>query len=155
MSRSPQDAQERVKELREQIERHDHLYYVEENPEISDSEYDQLTSELKSLEAAHPELITHESPTQRVSGSVQKGFESITHIEPMLSMDNVTNEDEALEFDNRIIRLLGTDEDIQYIAEPKFDGVSASLTYENGMLVTGATRGDGKKGENVTLNLRT
>ncbi|MEE9252611.1 MAG: NAD-dependent DNA ligase LigA [Thermodesulfobacteriota bacterium] len=155
MSRSPQDAQERVKELREQIERHDYLYYVEDNPEISDSEYDQLTSELKSLEAAHPELITPESPTQRVSGSVQKGFESITHIEPMLSMDNVTNEDEALEFDNRIIRLLGTDEDIQYIAEPKFDGVSASLTYENGMLVTGATRGDGKKGENVTLNLRT
>lgn len=145
----------RVEELRREIERHNYLYYVESNPEISDAEYDALMEELKHLESLYPELISPDSPTQRVSGSVGRGFKPVEHRVPMMSIDNVSTEDGAIEFDKRVKRFLGIKEDIEYTAEPKFDGVSVSLTYENGILVQGATRGDGRIGEDVTANIRT
>src|SRR5579885_2008816 len=150
-----QEAKRRVKELRREIERHNYLYYVESNPEISDAEYDALMEELKRIESIYPELVSPDSPTQRVSGSVAKGFKHVEHRVPMMSIDNVLTENGALEFDKRVKKFLGIKEDIEYTAEPKFDGVSVSLTYENGRFVQCATRGDGKIGEDVTANSRT
>jgi DNA ligase (NAD+) len=162
---SKEEAKRRVEKLRREIAHHDYLYYVESNPEISDAEYDALMEELKTLEAQFPELKTPDSPTQRVSGYVSEGFNLVEHRIPMMSIDNISTEDDAIEFDKRIKRSLGieaskttakgTSRDIEYTAEPKFDGVSASLTYENGSLSQGATRGDGKLGEEVTINLKT
>jgi DNA ligase (NAD+) len=111
--------------------------------------------ELRDLESLYPELITPDSPTQRVSGFVAEGFKPVEHRAPMMSIDNISTEEEAIEFDKRVKKFLGTTEDIEYTAEPKFDGVSASLTYENGQLVQGATRGDGRVGEDVTMNIKT
>src|SRR5579885_3294515 len=150
-----QEAKRRVKELRREIERHNYLYYVESNPEISDAEYDALMEELKRIESIYPELVSPDSPTQRVSGSVAKGFKHVEHRVPMMSIDNVLTENGALEFDKRVKKILGIKEDIEYTADPKFDGVSVSLTYENGRFVQCATRGDGKIGEDVTANSRT
>lgn len=148
-------AKRRIEDLRGEIERHNYLYYVKSNPEISDSEYDALMKELKRLESLHPELITPDSPTQRVSGLVAKGFKHVEHSFPMMSIDNISTESGALEFDKRIKRLLGVTEEIEYAAEPKFDGVSVSLTYENAIFVQCATRGDGTIGEDVTANIKT
>lgn len=145
----------KIVELRDDIVLHDHRYYVENSPTISDGEYDELMRELKSLEADFPYLITPDSPTQRVSGALQEGFRPVSHIVPMTSIDNISTPEEAREFEDRIKRLLGSDEKLTYIAEPKFDGVSASLTYRDGALVLGATRGDGKTGEDVTLAIKT
>jgi DNA ligase (NAD+) len=150
-----EEAKQRIEELIREIERHNYLYYVESNPEVSDAEYDALMGELKRLESLYPELTTPDSPTQRVSGSVAKGFKPVEHRVPMMSIDNVSTEKGAFEFDKRVKRLLGITGEIEYIAEPKFDGVSVSLTYENGVFVQCATRGDGRIGEDVTANFRT
>jgi DNA ligase (NAD+) len=148
------DPATRAARLREDIRRHEHLYYVLSRPEISDHEFDLLDRELRDLEAAHPELITPDSPTQRVGGLPLSGFASVTHHEPMLSLENTYNEDEVREFEERVRRQLG-DTPLSYVAEPKIDGLSLSLTYENGSLVRAVTRGDGKTGDDVTLNART
>jgi DNA ligase (NAD+) len=152
---SKKEASQRIQELRREVERHDYLYYLKDNPEISDAEYDALMEELKHLEALYPDLVTPDSPTQRVSGSVAEGFRAVAHRAPMMSIDNILSEEEALEFDKRVKRFLGITEDIEYTAEPKFDGVSVSLTYEDGWLTQGATRGDGRVGEDVTANIKT
>ena len=154
---SNKQAAKKILELRELIDKHDHLYYVENNPQVSDSEYDDLMRDLKLLEKLFPRLITPYSPTQRVSGKVADGFKSLDHIAPMMSIDNIQTEEDAYEYDKRIKKFLELDSDIsiEYVCEPKFDGVSASLTYKNGLLLTGATRGDGKTGEDITRNLKT
>jgi len=149
----PDDAQ-RIEQLREIISRHDTLYYVQAAPEISDREYDKLLDELKALEAAHPELITPESPTRRVAGRPIDGFESVTHAVPMLSIDNTYNADEVREFDTRIRKAVG-ETPFHYLADPKIDGVAVSLRYESGRLVRAVTRGDGLTGDDVTANVRT
>lgn len=143
-----------IAELREQINRHDHLYYVKAKPEISDRDYDKLFARLKELEAAHPGLITPDSPTQRVGEKPIDGFAHVTHAVPMMSIDNTYSEDELREFDGRVSRGLDGGK-YEYLVEPKVDGVSATLRYEQGRLVLGATRGDGKVGDDITANLRT
>lgn len=153
MSRS-KDPAKRAAELREAIRRHEHLYYVLSKPEIADHEFDALERELRDLEAAHPELITPDSPTQRVGEAPLSEFPSVTHREPMLSLENTYSEDEVREFEERIRRQLG-DTPLSYVAEPKIDGLSLSVTYENGALVRAVTRGDGKIGDDVTANART
>lgn len=148
-------AKKRIKELSNELEHHNQLYYLENKPVISDSEFDILLKELKSLEATYPDLIQPDSPTQRVGGTVAEGFKSVPHRVPMMSIDNISDEDGAHDFDGRVKRILELEADIEYIAEPKFDGVSASLTYENGLLARGATRGNGQMGEDITANLKT
>ncbi len=151
MSRNVQNEIER---LRDEIRRHDHLYYVKNAPEISDREYDRLFAELKRLEAEHPELVTPESPTQRVSERPIETFASVSHRVPMLSIDNTYNEAELREFDKRVAKgLEGAAYD--YTVDPKIDGLAISLLYEHGRLVCGATRGDGRTGDDVTANIRT
>lgn len=149
------DLAARAAELRRLIEHHAYRYYVLDAPEIGDSEYDQLFRELQDLEAAHPELATPDSPTLRVGGQPLAGFTPHRHAIPMLSLDNAFGEDELRAFDERIRKLLSASEPVEYQCELKFDGASMSLTYEDGLLVTGATRGDGTTGENVTANART
>jgi len=141
--------------LRREIERHNHLYYVLDAPEVSDAEYDVLLRRLQELEDEHPELLTLDSPTQRVGGAPSDQFAPVRHTLPMLSLGNAMSAEEALEFDARVRRLLGTEEAVTYVAEPKLDGLSVELVYENGVLVLGSTRGDGVMGEEVTANLRT
>jgi DNA ligase (NAD+) len=148
------DIVEKIEDLRKQIEHHDHKYYVEDSPEISDAEYDALMEELRALESEYPELITPYSPTQRVGGKAVEEFKPVTHSVPMLSLDNTFSEKELRAFDERVRRGLG-DGKVDYVAEPKIDGLSVSLRYENGYFVTGATRGDGFTGEDVTENLKT
>jgi DNA ligase (NAD+) len=146
---------ERSAFLRTEIERHNYLYYVQDQPEISDSDYDRLFRELVELEAAHPELRTPDSPTQRVGVSPVTAFQQHQHLVPMLSLDNAFGEDELRAFDERVKRGLGVSEDVEYNAELKFDGLSISLTYENSLLIVATTRGDGSTGEVVTPNART
>ena len=148
------DASRKVDALRKEIEYHDRLYYVDDNPIISDTEYDSLISELTRLEREHPELITSFSPTQRVGGRALKAFKPVAHILPMLSLDNTFSEAELVEFDGRVTKALG-DETVEYIVEPKIDGLGVSLRYEDGVFVRAATRGDGVTGEDVTANVRT
>ncbi|MFB0506988.1 MAG: NAD-dependent DNA ligase LigA [Thermodesulfobacteriota bacterium] len=145
----------RVKQLREAIEYHNYRYYVLDDPEISDAEYDQMMRELEQLEADHPELYDPNSPTQRVGAPPLEEFETVTHTIPMLSLANGQNEVEVREFDQRVHRFLEMDGDIAYVAEPKLDGLAVELVYEGGNLVIGSTRGDGVNGENITQNLRT
>ena len=147
-------AAERIHELRSLIRQHDYQYYVLDTPSISDNEYDGLFRELQSLEAANPQLVTSDSPTQRVGGAPLKSFGNVTHRLPMLSLNNAFSEDELAAFDKRVRDGLGADEVI-YAVEPKFDGLAITLTYENGFFVQGATRGDGYTGEDVTQNLKT
>jgi DNA ligase (NAD+) len=141
--------------LREQIAGHDYRYYVLDEPTVSDSEYDGLMQELKALEAQHPELITPDSPTQRVGGTPVSDFGVIEHAVPMLSLDNAFSEQDLLDFDRRVHERLRTEADIAYSAEPKLDGLAVSLTYRRGVLERAATRGDGIHGEDVTANVRT
>lgn len=143
-----------IAQLRAEIRRHDHLYYVLNQPEIDDRQYDKLFAELKSLEQANPGLVTPDSPTQRVSGEPLSGFDSVRHAVPMLSMDNTYNDDELRAFDQRVRKQLETDE-FDYVVELKIDGLAISLRYEDGMLVTAATRGNGEVGDDVTANVRT
>jgi len=152
MTRS--DVQKRIKWLREEITRHDHLYYVLDKPEISDADYDRLHKELETLEGEHPELITSDSPTQRVGAQPRDDLPSVRHVKPMLSLESVMNVADAREFDARMKKGLGSD-DVTYTVEPKFDGLSIELIYEDGVLARGATRGDGTVGEDVTPNIRT
>ena len=149
----PKPAQQ-IADLREEIRKHDHHYWVESSPRVSDREYDKLFSRLKDLEKAHPDLITPDSPTQRVSETPISKFESVTHAVPMLSIDNTYNEDELREFDARVAKALDPDA-YDYIVDPKIDGVSATLRYVRGVFELGATRGDGRTGDDVTANLKT
>ena len=148
---------DRIEELRRLIRHHEERYYVLSDPEIADTEFDALMTELQQLESARPDLITIDSPTQRVGGRAAFGFATIDHAEPMLSLDNVYSDDELRAFDERVRRGVGAEAGhaIAYVAELKIDGVSVALTYEDGTLVRGATRGDGRRGEDVTANLRT
>ena len=147
-------AKQEIEKLREEIRRHEELYYVQDSPEISDREYDQLIENLQALEAANPDLITPDSPTQRVGGRPAEGFPEVVHGRPMLSLDNSYNIDELRAFDERC-RKLADGRSLQYVAELKIDGLSIALHYENGVLMRGVTRGDGRIGEEVTQNART
>jgi len=148
------DAAQRVRELRELILYHNRRYYVLDDPEITDVEYDALMRELAALEEAHPELADPNSPSRRVGGEVAASFEPVVHEIPMLSLDNVFSEELLRAFDARVRRATGLPS-VEYVAEPKIDGLAISLTYRDGRLSVGATRGDGERGENVTANLRT
>jgi DNA ligase (NAD+) len=145
---------ERIEKLRKEIREHDYRYYVLAQPTISDYEYDQLMRELEELERQHPELITPDSPTQRVGGQPTKEFPTVTHTTPMLSLANAYTIEEIHDFDRRVHSLLGK-EPVHYTAELKFDGVAISLKYQNGVFVQGATRGDGVQGDEITNNLKT
>jgi DNA ligase (NAD+) len=151
----PTSVKERALELRRQIDYHNRLYYVEARTEISDREFDRLLEELKRLEAEHPELVTPDSPTQRVGGKPVEGFATVVHREPMLSIDNTYNADDLREWDKRVRKQLTKGEPVTYVVELKIDGVAISLTYEHGQFTVGATRGDGEQGDDVTHNLRT
>ncbi|MEP7116836.1 MAG: NAD-dependent DNA ligase LigA [Acidobacteriota bacterium] len=151
---SPTPAQ-RIAELRREIRRHDELYYSHAAPEIGDAQFDALMRELQALEAAHPDLVTAESPTQRVGGRPAEGFDQVAHAAPMLSLDNAYDEAELRAFDERVRKGLGVDGPVTYVAELKIDGLSIALTYDHGRLIRGATRGDGVHGEDVTTNVRT
>ncbi|MBN1558591.1 MAG: NAD-dependent DNA ligase LigA [Lentisphaerae bacterium] len=146
--------EQRIAALRREIERHNRLYYVKAAPEISDRAYDRLYRELADLEARHPELQTPDSPTRRVGGEPLPGFRTVRHARPMLSLDNTYSRDELAEFDARVRKRL-PDTPLTYSVEPKVDGVAVSLRYEHGTLAVGATRGDGRTGDDVTANLRT
>ncbi|GMR11859.1 MAG: NAD-dependent DNA ligase LigA [Gemmatimonadota bacterium] len=142
-----------VEALKAEIRRHDYLYYVEARPEIADGEYDRLYRRLSEIEAAHPELVTPDSPTQRVGSEARSEMPSVPHTSPMLSLDSTQDEDELLRFDERVRKALG--EDVEYVLEPKLDGASVELVYEHGVLVRAVTRGNGLEGEGVTENVRT
>ena len=146
-------AAKRIRQLREAIRRHEHLYYVLDRPEISDQEYDALERELRQLEADHPDLVTPDSPTQRVGETPSDEFPTFVHRMPMLSLDNTYSEEELREFEERIFRIVG-EREIVYVAELKIDGLSMALHYENGRLVRAVTRGDGVRGDEVTPNAR-
>ncbi|TAN37775.1 MAG: NAD-dependent DNA ligase LigA [Verrucomicrobia bacterium] len=145
---------QRIEQLRTEINRHNRLYYVAAKPEISDRDYDRLYRELADIEAQHPEWVTPDSPTQRVGGEPLKEFQSVRHLQPMMSLDNTYNFEELREFDARVRKLL-PGEKIEYVLEPKIDGCSISVRYENGKLALGATRGDGTTGDDITANLKT
>jgi DNA ligase (NAD+) len=151
----PSSPAKRSAELRRLIEHHDYRYHVLDEPEIPDSAYDALFDELKALEDAHPELVTPDSPTQRVGAAPAEGFSKVAHRTPMGSLEKVTDADGLAKWADDVRKRLGTDEPVAYVVEPKIDGSAISLTYENGVLVRGATRGDGTRGEDVTANLRT
>jgi len=146
---------QRVEHLRHEIRRHEELYYVQAAPEITDADFDALMNELKALEAAHPDLLTPDSPTQRVGGRPAEGFATVEHLQPMLSLDNAYDEDDLRAFDERVRKGLAIEASPEYVAELKIDGLSMALTYQDGRLVRGATRGDGTRGEEVTQNVRT
>ncbi len=148
------DIETRLEALREKIRYHEHRYYVLDDPEISDAEFDQLMNELKRLEAEHPSLITPDSPTQRVGGKPREGFVKLPHSSPMLSLDNTYNVEELRNWDRRVHELSGR-KDIEYVCELKLDGMSLALGYQQGRLARGVTRGDGSVGEDVTANVRT
>ncbi len=150
----------RIAALAAEIREHDHRYYVLDQPTIADAAYDKLLRELGELEAAHPDLRTPDSPTQRVAGGLRKGFQKVRHLKPMLSLDSLMSEAEVREFDARVRKGLGLDEglfagDVAYVAEPKYDGLSLELVYEDGVFVRASTRGNGETGEDVTANVRT
>src|SRR6266705_6723249 len=149
-----QSIKKTINELRDEIRRHDELYYVQDNPEISDREYDELMETLRGLEQKHPEFIAPDSPTQRVAGRPAEGFPEFIHRRPMLSLDNSYNIEELRAFDERCRRLAGG-EAPQYVAELKIDGLSLSVHYADGAFVRGVTRGDGFRGEDVSANVRT
>ena len=148
------DLQARVAALRDEIRRHDYLYYVKAKPEISDSVYDSLFRELSEIERSHPELVTPDSPTQRVGAPPLDSLKKVRHEQAMLSLDSIVERTDVLAFEQRIKRELQAGA-VEYTAEPKFDGLSVELLYEDGVFTRGATRGDGTTGEDVTINLRT
>jgi len=149
------EAETRIAELRSLIAHHDRLYYEQDAPEIPDAEYDRLMIELRSLESEYPDLITPDSPSQRVSGAPVAAFGTVVHKVPMLSLDNAFSEADVLAFDRRIHERLGPDADLDFVAEPKLDGLAVTVIYRNGRLHRAATRGDGINGEDVTANVRT
>ena len=146
---------EKVNEIRKQLRLHNYKYYVLAQPSINDSEYDRLLDELIQIEKEYPELVTPDSPSQRVGSDITKTFSAFQHNSPMLSLANTYNEDELLVFDKRVKSGLNTHGDVEYVTELKIDGVSISIHYENGVLHKAATRGDGKVGEDITNNIKT
>ncbi len=154
MTTATKGVEAKIEALREEIRHHEYRYYVLDDPEISDAEFDRMMNELKKLEAAHPELVTPDSPTQRVGGKPREGFVKVAHSTPMLSLDNAYSEDELRNWERRVHELSGR-KDIEYVCELKLDGMSLALRYEGGKLVRGITRGDGSTGEDVTSNVRT
>src|ERR1700680_2368891 len=146
--------EQEVEKLREALRHHEHLYYVLDQPEISDAEYDALMRQLQQIEEQHPELLTPDSPSQRVGGKPREGFVKVRHSSPMLSLDNTYNEEELRAWERRVHELTGR-KDVDYVCELKLDGMSLSLGYDDGQLARGITRGDGTVGEDVTLNVRT
>ncbi len=150
----PAAVQKKIESLREKIRHHEYLYYVQDNPELTDADFDKLMSELKRIEAEHPELVTPDSPTQRVGGKPREGFTKAKHSSPMLSLDNAYSEEELQDWERRVHELSGRT-DVEYTCELKLDGMSLALVYANGRLERGITRGDGTVGEDVTLNVRT
>ncbi len=153
--RKEDELSRRVEELRRLLHYHNYRYYVLDDPEIADPEYDRLLQELTLLEEQHPELVTPDSPTQRVGAEPAEKFEAVVHRNPMLSLENAFTDVEARDFDQRLKRFLRVDAEFDYVVEPKMDGVAVELVYENGHLVVGSTRGDGYRGENITRNLKT
>ncbi|MCX6111994.1 MAG: NAD-dependent DNA ligase LigA [Proteobacteria bacterium] len=149
------DAKARIKDLVDRLNYHSYRYYTLDAPEISDTEYDELFNELKGLEEKHPEYILSYSPTQKIGYKVLAAFEKVKHSVPMLSLANIFNYEELEDFDTRVKKFLSTDTDIEYVAEPKFDGLAVAIRYENGIFVKAATRGDGEIGEDVTDNVKT
>ena len=145
------EAKARITTLADEIREHDHRYYVLDKPSVSDAAYDKLMRELKELEEQFPDLRTVDSPTQRVSGGLREGFKKVKHVKPLLSLDSLMDESEVSEFDERVKKGLGLDEglfaeEVAYMAEPKFDGLSIELVYEDGVFTRGSTRGDGRTG---------
>src|SRR5579864_8525054 len=154
MASARKDVAAKIEALREKIRHHEYRYFVLDDPEISDFDFDKLVEQLKKLEAEHPELITPDSPTQRVGGKPREGVVKVAHSSPMLSLDNTYSEEELRDWERRVHELSGR-KDIDYVCELKLDGMSLALVYEDGILVRGVTRGDGSVGEDVTLNVRT
>jgi len=154
-TRTQKDAQQRLDELREQVDHHLYRYHVLDDPEISDAEYDRLYDELKALEEERPDLITPDSPTQRVGAPPSERFLKVQHLTPMGSLEKVSDEESLFKWAEDVRRRLDSDEPLAYVIEPKIDGLAINLTYEDGVLTRGATRGDGYQGEDVTVNLRT
>jgi DNA ligase (NAD+) len=154
-TRTQKDVQKRLDELREDVNHHLYHYHVLDEPEISDADYDRLYDELKALEEEHPDLITPDSPTQRVGAPPSERFRKVEHLTPMGSLEKVTDDDSLLKWADDVRKRLDSDEPVAYVIEPKIDGLAVSLTYENGLLTRGATRGDGIQGEDVTVNLKT
>ncbi len=154
MAATARDAASRIEALRDKIRYHEHRYFVLDAPEISDAEFDRLVKELRALEAEHPELVTPDSPTQRVGGKPSEGFVKVPHSRPMLSLDNAYSDEELLDWERRVHQLSGR-ADVDYTCELKLDGMSMALWYRNGKLARGITRGDGSTGEDVTANVRT
>ncbi len=154
MTVASKDLEKKIEALREKIRHHEYLYYVLDQPEISDAEFDKLMRQLKDMEAEHPELLTADSPTQRVGGKPREGFVKVAHSSPMLSLDNTYSEEELRAWERRVHELSGRKE-IDYVCELKLDGMSLALIYKDGKLIRGITRGDGSVGEDVTLNVRT
>ncbi|MGZ4399923.1 MAG: NAD-dependent DNA ligase LigA [Gaiellaceae bacterium] len=155
MARSDHALEARLRELRRLVAHHQHRYYVLDDPEISDAEFDRLWDELVALEAEHPELVTPDSPTQRIGAAPSERFGKVEHLTPMGSLEKVTSEEAVRKWAEDVRRRLDSDEPVAYVIEPKIDGSAISLTYEDGLFVRGATRGDGRRGEDVTQNLRT
>jgi len=149
------DLEARAKELRELVAYHSHRYHVLDDPELPDATYDALYDELAALESDHPELVTPDSPTQRVGAPPSEGFKKVAHVQPMGSLEKVTTAEALEKWADDVRKRLGADEPVAYVLEPKIDGLAINLTYEDGLLVRGATRGDGIQGEDVTVNLRT
>ena len=154
MPAAAKDLGKKIESLRDKIRHHESLYYVLDSPEISDAEFDKLMQQLKQIESDHPDLVTPDSPTQRVGGKPREGFVKVPHSSPMLSLDNTYNEEELRDWERRVHELSGRS-DVDYVCELKLDGMSLALVYENGKLARGVTRGDGSVGEDVTLNIRT
>ena len=154
-SKAPAKAVKRAEQLRNEIDRHNHLYYVKAEPEITDAEFDARLRELPELESAYPDLQTPDSPTQRVGGAPLEGFETVPHLVPMLSIDNTYSHAEVRAFDERVRRGLKPGDVPAYMVELKMDGVAISLRYADGLFERAVTRGDGTRGDDVTANVRT
>ncbi len=152
---TPEDASARIEQLRAELTEHNYRYYVLDDPGITDVEYDRMLRELQELETAYPHLLTPDSPTQRVGVLPLTEFETVEHRLPMLSLDNAFDDSEIRDFDRRVRDRLTNIDQIEYVAEPKLDGVAVSIVYENGLLSYAATRGDGRQGENITANVKT
>lgn len=155
MTKASPDVISRAGELRDIITEHNYQYYVLDDPRVPDAEYDRLFRELQDLEAQYPDIVTPDTPTRRVGASVETTFEEVVHRIPMLSLDNAFSDEELRDFDRRVRDRLKTEEDIEYVCEPKLDGLAVSLHYESGVLTRAATRGDGYTGEDITANIRT
>src|ERR671922_790805 len=155
MSSRAQRVEQRAAELRDVLDYHLYRYHVLDDPEISDAEYDRLYDELSALEEAHPELVTPDSPTQRIGAPPSEKFQKVRHLSPMGSLEKVTTDEALAKWAEDVRKRLGSDEPVAYVIEPKIDGSAINLVYENGVFVRGATRGDGARGEDVTPNLKT